>query len=132
MPGRRGRGGRKRFGVSLPEDLADRLTILSEKLGVDRSRLVEEAVRAYLEDYNHLQHPHKCRGILIIRCPDWGEARRISEEHRRIISNIVHEHSGDYCYEALFIEGDSTQVSSLYSSILKAGCKARYIPLPPP
>ncbi len=122
---------KKRFGVSLPKGLADSLTYLAEKLGVDRSRIVEEAVRAYLEDYSHLLYPHHCKGILIIRCKNWEKARKVSEKYREVISNIVHEHADGECYEALFIAGDSTIISGLYASIIKAGCKARYIPLPP-
>ncbi|MEB3861053.1 MAG: CopG family ribbon-helix-helix protein [Desulfurococcales archaeon] len=123
---------RRRFGVSLPEDLASKLDSLSERLGLDRSRLVEQAVRAFLDDYSHLLVPHRCSGVMILSCRSGSEEAlaRVMEEYRDIVSTRFHSHTGDRCVEAVVVEGDTSRITRLHQDLEKAGCRARYIPLP--
>jgi len=123
---------RRRFGISLPEDLAEGLDILSVRLGVDRSSIVERAVKSFLEDYNHLMVPHTCSGIMVLTCKDGSEPRiaRLMEEYRDITRARFHTHAEAKCIEAIILHGDADRISLLHKEVEKAGCRARYIPLP--
>ncbi len=121
---------RKRFGVSIDAAVAEALDVLAQKLGVDRSRLVEDAIRQYLEDHSHLLVPHTCRGVIIAVCPEPSDAVTISEDYRRIVATLVHAHYDRGCIEVLLVEGESSEIASLYSKLVRTGCSTRLIPLP--
>ena len=120
---------KKRFGVSIEESLAKTLEVLSNQTGVNRSRLIEEAIKGYLEDHSHLLVPHDCKGILVAHCPGTGQLTEVTEEYRDIIVAWLHAHFNDECMEAFFVEGASTKIRGLYSEILRKGCRGRYIPV---
>jgi len=123
---------RRRFGVSIPEDLAARLDRLSDRLGVDRSSLVEKAIKSFLEDYGHLLIPHRCSGILILTCSEGSEGRLASiiEDYRDITTTRFHTHTDSKCIEALILSGEADRIMTLHQEVERAGCRARYIPLP--
>lgn len=110
----------------MDESLADALDRLAGKLGVERSRVVEEAVKAYIGDLSHLLVPHECRGVIVAACPrGLGEA---VEEARGIVEAHLHAHAGGDCIEVIVVHGESGEIARLYSSLLKRGCTARYLP----
>ncbi|GBF08764.1 hypothetical protein apy_04890 [Aeropyrum pernix] len=123
---------KRRFGVSIPEDLAQRLDEASRRLGVERSRLVEKAVEALLEDYRHLLTRHSCSGIIIVSCPPRGEAEIATavEKFRDIVAARLHSHTTGRCIEALIVEGDSMRIAMLHRQLESVGCGARYISMP--
>ncbi len=121
---------RRRFGVSLDEGIAEALDALARKLGVDRSSLVEDAVRCYLEDHSHMIVPHECRGVIVAVCPGPSDAVEASEEFRDIVETVIHSHVDSACLEVLIVRGESSRIASLYSRLVKRGCRTRYIPVP--
>ncbi|ABM81309.1 CopG family ribbon-helix-helix protein [Hyperthermus butylicus] len=120
---------KRRFGISINESIAKMLEVLSNQTGVNRSRLIEEAIKGYLEDHSHLLVPHDCKGILVAHCPASGQLSNITEEYSEVIVAWLHAHLNEACMEAFFAEGESRKIMGLYSEILKRGCKGRYIPV---
>ena len=123
---------KRRFGISIPEDMASDLDKLASRLGMDRSRLIERAIRAFLDDYTHLIVPHTCTGILILSCNDKSEKEvaKVIEDYRDIASARVHTHVESRCIETLVVSGNSNRIAEIYSALEKAGCSVRYIPMP--
>ncbi|BAN89880.1 CopG family ribbon-helix-helix protein [Aeropyrum camini] len=123
---------RRRFGVSMHEDLARRLDEASRSLGVERSRLVEKAVEALLDDYKHLLSRHSCSGIIIVSCHTGGEAEIAGavEKFRDIVAARLHSHTRSSCIEAIIVEGDSARIAMLHRKLESLGCGARYISIP--
>jgi len=118
---------RRRFGVSIEEGLARRLDSLARALGRDRSSLVEEALRAFLEDHDHMAGEHACRGIIVAEC---GGAGRVPVDgYREVVASHIHAHMDGGCIELLLVDGDSSEIRRLYNDLLDKGCKARYVPL---
>jgi len=123
---------KKRFGVSLPSSLTNDLNRLAEELGVDRSRIVEEAVRQYVHDYLYLLIPHECMGVIIVtRKPgaSFDDFFKVVGEYRDIIKIYSHLHVGKACVETMIVSGDSGKIRSLHHRLHEVGCEARYIPL---
>lgn len=120
---------KKRFGISVEESIARTLDVLSNQTGINRSRLVEEALKVYLEDHSHLLVPHKCKGILVAQCQDREMLSGVTEDYRDVIVAWLHAHLSEECMEAMFVEGDSARISELYSEILRKGCRSRYVPV---
>ncbi|MCE4599163.1 MAG: CopG family ribbon-helix-helix protein [Desulfurococcales archaeon] len=123
---------KRRFGISIPEAMASDLDRLASRLGIDRSKLVERAIKAFLDDYTHLMVPHTCSGILILSCDDVDEkiVSRVIEEYRDIASARLHTHVEARCIETLVVYGDSSRIAEIHSALEKAGCNVRYVPLP--
>ncbi len=119
---------KKRFGVSVPMDLAVQLDELADKLGVDRSSLVVEALRTYIHDHMHILKPHKCMGVMISTgiIKDLG---KIIENYRDIIIAYNHYHVDGKCIVTMIVSGDSSRIQSLSADLLSRKCMVRYIPL---
>ncbi len=121
---------RRRFGVSIPEELASSLDALAAKLGRDRSSLVAEALRTYIHDHIHLLEPHRCAGVIIAWSRDGDGLRQRLEEYMDIVKGHMHTHIAGYCVNILVVEGDSERIARLTRSLASLpGCVARYIPL---
>ncbi len=121
---------RRRFGVSLPEDIAESLDELARRLGRDRSSIVEDALREYMHDHLHFLEPHRCTGILlIIRSRGRKGFSEIVEKHQDVIRLYSHLHVDGRCIETLYVSGDSTRIACLAEELERMGCRTRYIPL---
>ncbi len=124
--------GKRRFGISIPYILADILDELASKLGINRSSLIEKALRDFLQDHIHYLTPHQCQGIMILM----GKYERTSllpiiEKYRDIIHSYIHTHLNNICIEIIMVSGNSTRISSLHSVLERSlkGCRIKYVPI---
>jgi len=122
---------KRRFGISISEDLAQSLDRLTEALGIDRSSLVEEALREYVHDHLHYLEPHHCQGVMILTGRvEHEELFRIIEENRDIIHSYNHTHVGDVCIEFMIVSGPSERIALLHKRLVEeTKCKIRYMPI---
>ena len=123
---------RRRFGVSIPEDLAHKLDTLAEIMGIDRSSLVGKAVENLVEEYEHYVREHICQGVMVIVQGDNAIRPRLSElleEYSDIVLLSFHYHVGGRCLEVAVVKGFSRRIAEMHSRLEKIGCKVRYIPL---
>lgn len=126
-----GGGPRRRFGVSLPAELAEKLDRLAELLGSTRSMLVEKAVEALVSEHLHYLEPHRCTGLLVLRGPRDAGLSGVVERFRDVVVGSLHYHLGGGCVELLLVEGPSERVVELQRELVGLGCGARFIPLHP-
>ncbi len=120
---------KKRFGVSLPCNLADQLDQLAKILGTNRSIIVREAVKEYIHDHMHYMYPHTCCGIIIVSGSiDHEKLFNILEDYHDIIHSFNHVHLDEKCIEIIFVNGDSRKIQELHKVLMSMpGCMARYI-----
>lgn len=119
---------KRRFGVSLPEDLARDLDRLSGLLGVERSAVVEEAVRHYLDDYRHLLVRHHCRGVILAACRGEARASDSVKKFKHVVAAHLHLHMDGICIDLLAVSGDSLEISRLIGHLKASGCSPRFLP----
>ena len=122
-------GRKRRFGVSLPEDVASDLDSLAEMLKVDRSKLVSEAVRTYVRDHAHYLIPHECYGVITLISNDNLKLLKVIEEFKDIIREFTHVHIEENCVNALVVSGSSTKIAELHRKLLDAFRNVRFVPL---
>jgi CopG family nickel-responsive transcriptional regulator len=121
---------KKRFGVSIPVEVAEDLDKLAGKLGTDRSSLVVEALKTFLHDNLYILKEHVCTGILVSSNVG-GEVipGEIIEKYRGIIKAYNHYHVGNLCIVTIIVSGPSEKILGLASELSSRGCRVRYIPL---
>jgi len=123
--------GKRRFGISIPQNLAEALDQLADKLGVSRSELVTLALREFLHDHSHYLYEHECTGVIVLV---GSEKQRKSvetllESYRDIIRAYLHTHIGGECIEIIIVKGRSVRIRALHRKLVETGCKPRFIPL---
>ena len=116
----------KRFGVSIPENLAKDLDRLSRILGVSRSEIVREALRAYLSEFSHYLTKHDCCGIIATTS---SGVLKVVEDYKDIINNYTHVHVGDSCVNSFLVSGNSERIAEFHKRLLSVCEHVRYIPL---
>lgn len=122
---------RRRFGVSLEEEIYEELTRLSEALGVDRSRLVAMAAREFLAGKLHFARQHECEGVLVASYSSdrKGEIDELLERNGSLVVSRSHFHSrGGCCVEVLYLRGSSESVWELHAAISRLCRECRYVP----
>jgi CopG family nickel-responsive transcriptional regulator len=123
---------KRRFGVSVPEELAEKLDRLSEIMRVDRSNLVSRAVEIFVEEYEHYIREHICQGVMVVVQADNSrrpEVSRLLEEYSDIVLLSLHHHVDSSCLEIVVVKGPSRRIAEMHSRLERIGCKVRYIPL---
>ncbi len=123
---------KRRFGISLPEDLVEKIDELSSKLGMSRSSLIQSILVEVIEDRVHLLTPHRCRGVLIVVSEGRSSelVSRVLERYGSCVITRTHHHTKGACVDVSFVEGDSQIILELESSLRKIkGVIERYLPL---
>jgi len=124
-------GRKRRFGISIPEALAKDLDRLAEAFSTDRSRLVDQAIRAFVQEHRHHLAPHECLGLFVVVALS-GRSRMVDllEDFRDVIQGYNHLHARGYCIEIVVVSGHSERIKALHTALLEAeGCSVRYVPL---
>lgn len=121
---------KRRFGVSIPSDIADALDKLAELTGSDRSSIVAEALRTYLHDHIHYTIPHKCTGFLIVVNREENiPTSLVIDKFKDIIYSYSHTHVDELCIEIFIVSGHSSRIADLDRTLRSMSCSVRYIPL---
>ena len=122
---------KKRFGVSVPESLAEDLDRLAEALGADRSSLVKEAIRAFVQEHKHHLVPHECTGVLIlVVLPGCSGTPSLLREFGDVVQGYSHFHTRGLCIEVVLVSGPSARVKALHAALMKLpGYTVRYVPI---
>jgi len=122
---------KRRFGISIPEGLAQNLDKLAEKLNSSRSEIVYQALKEYIHDHLYYLVPHECRGVIIILGErEHGKLFNIIEKYHTIICNYNHTHAEEHCISTLIVSGSSDKIAELHRKLREiSGVKIRYIPI---
>ncbi len=124
---------KRRFGISLREDVAEELDELASSLSINRSNLIEEIISQEMRERGHLLRKHTCTGILVVVSTRGRESNlyKVYDEFRPLIKSIAHFHSKNLCMDVLFIEeADSSKITELEGEIRKIRVSVeRYFPV---
>ncbi|MEM0453450.1 MAG: ribbon-helix-helix domain-containing protein [Sulfolobales archaeon] len=122
---------KRRFGVALSSELADELDNIVRSFSVDRSKVVEHAIKGFITEFVHYRKPHRCTGVLVLfnREHDITSTTNLIDEYKDIILAYTHQHISTYCIEVLIVNGDSATIADLHHKALKNKYRCRYVPL---
>ena len=120
----------KRFGVSLPEELALEVDRISRELGVTRSAVVAQAVSTYVQLYSqHLKEGHVCLGAVLSLAEGVEVVGQIMEQYKDLIANYSHIHIGDRCLSVFVVHGDGRRIGEFLVGLSEKAVKTLFTPL---
>jgi CopG family nickel-responsive transcriptional regulator len=122
---------KKRFGISIPADVADQLEMTVNSTGSDRSSIVAKALEQYLHEDIHKDVEHSCSGIIICYGVFLPDAIR-SEHYFKVVKTTCTVNLSGGQVTVLFVEGSFKDINALRKSIVRKSRKpliTRYIPL---
>jgi CopG family nickel-responsive transcriptional regulator len=120
--------GKKRFGIAIPTELVNELDTLVKDLNMNRSKLVEQAIKEFLCEFKHYLKPHECTGVMLIFDTASSRSSDIIDEFRDIILAYTHHHVGDRCIEIIVLKGSSETIAKLHKKLLGNNHRCRFIP----
>ncbi len=125
------RAGKRRFGVALSSDIADELDSIVKDFNVNRSAVIEHAVRGFITEFTHYRRPHRCTGVLLLFDRGHGttSTTEFIDKYKDLILAYTHHHVGNHCVEVLIVSGESEVIEGLHKKVLERGCRCRYVPL---
>lgn len=115
-----------RFSVSAPQKLVEEFDTTIKKIGYDRSKAIQTAMRSFLDDYK-LSHDVKedvAGGLVIIYDHDVRGLEEsltdIQHIYQNIISSTTHLHlDKHHCLEIIAVKGDAKLARKLSEEIMK-------------
>jgi len=115
--------GSTRFGVYIPDDLARELDRIMRELGVkNRSKIVQEALRMYVNEYQWRRHGRVC-GVLgvVYNHEVKGVDEKLTDiqhDFLDVIISTLHIHlDREKCMLAIAVRGESERVKKLINLI---------------
>lgn len=122
---------KRRFGISLPSDMVEKIDKLASILMIDRSKVIEQMLADSIEDRTHLLNPHRCKGVLIVTSS--GEntyiVSEVFESYGEYVKTRTHYHSGDICIDIGIVEAESKDILSMKRDFRRLkDVKERYLP----
>lgn len=119
---------KKRFGVSVPHELADYLDQAVVSTGRDRSSIVAKAIQEYLHEDLHDESEHRCTGVLIY-CGEVLSKDLYIGELSSVIKGSCSMVLAGGRVTVLFVEGNYSQIRCLRRKLAETAVLTRYIPL---
>lgn len=119
------RRGVARVSISIPPDLLKELDSMLEKVGYDRSRAVQIAIRNFLTEYRWVHEQGEVAGALLLL---YDHKRRgveesltdIQHEHGSVITSTMHIHlDEDNCLEIVAVKGSSRSIKELAEKMMR-------------
>ncbi|MCY0868195.1 MAG: ribbon-helix-helix domain-containing protein [Desulfurococcus sp.] len=119
---------KRRFGVSIPSSMAEKLDLLSEMFRCDRSTLVSNALNEYVHENLHEREEHECEGVVVAYSQTPLSSKLITDFNSIIVAYCSYKLKERYIH-VLVVKGSSRLIREL-RSILAANTRIqRYLPL---
>ncbi|MDD1766495.1 MAG: nickel-responsive transcriptional regulator NikR [Candidatus Methanomethyliaceae archaeon] len=119
------RSGVERFSVSAPPELVREFDEMLERLGQDRSKAIQQAMRLFISEHRWVEGPlsGECAGaIVLIYDHDVHEAEKeltdIQHHSRGVINSTLHIHIDERnCLEIIAVKGRVSGVKDLIDGL---------------
>lgn len=124
---------KRRFGISLSEDLAKKLDAICSAMKVSRSSFIQDAIEYGIKAHLHYTVEHYCEGVMIAIWPssekNFEEIEKTLEKHREIVDFSTHLHSKGNCILIATLKGPSSSITELHTDLKKGGkASVMYVP----
>lgn len=114
-----------RISISIPPDLLKELDDTLKKVGYDRSRAIQIAIRNFLTEYRWAHESGDVAGALILLYDHKSRGVEesltdIQHEHGDIIASTMHVHlDEDNCLEIIAVKGKTKSIKELAERMMK-------------
>jgi CopG family nickel-responsive transcriptional regulator len=116
----------KRFGVSLPQELAEAIDKISQETGATRSEVVAAALQEYLEmQKDHKKPGHQCLGVVMAVTDAFSDVGDAIEENRAHIVAYTHLHVEGMCLTIVVVKGGGEEIEKLTLGDVQKGRSSR-------
>ncbi|ADV65080.1 CopG family ribbon-helix-helix protein [Desulfurococcus mucosus] len=119
---------KRRFGISIPSNIAERLDNLAELLHCDRSTIVSNALNEYIHENLHGEKEHECRGV-IVAYTSASPPPNLFSKYTDVVSAYSLYKVRDGFIMVLVVEGSSRLINELRTRISSHASVQRYMPL---
>jgi len=120
----------KRFGVSLPKEVAEEVEKMSQDMGVTRSEIVAVALQEYLEARRgHADAAHECLGVVLAVSDSFSDIGEIIEDNKGHIVAYTHLHVDGKCLTIAVVRGSGSEIERLSLAMSRKAQLTRYVPL---
>jgi transcriptional regulator, CopG family len=120
----------KRFGVSLPKEVAEAVEKLSQEAGVTKSEVVAAALQEYIEARkDHREPGHQCLGVVMAVTDTFSDVGDAIEENKPHIVAYTHLHVEGRCLTIVVVRGEGSQIEKFTLQVAKKAKLMRYVPL---
>lgn len=121
---------KKRFGISIPVNVAKELDEVAIMDGVDRSSIVTRAITQYLHEDKHVVKEHECSGMIVY----YGllSSETIAGYCDRIVKSLYSVKFREGHVTIVFVEGSYGEIAELRKRIIRKSRKhasIKYLPL---
>ncbi len=121
---------KRRFGVSMEEELLEKVELLAKLFRTTRSAVLEEAAKNFVLDNLELLSSGCCCGMLIVEGRP-SELRPVVDRFKDVVLNHMHVHVGGSCVDVVLVYGDASRIAELRNSLVRElRCATRFVPLP--
>lgn len=117
---------KKRFGVSVPAELACELNNIAEAMGVDRSKIVSRALRSYIKGLRHYGRAHECVSVLVAT---GLEGKVDLEKFTKLVCGYSRFQANGSSIEVMVLKGDPAEIVSFYSLVEARSAFAKLVPI---
>jgi CopG family nickel-responsive transcriptional regulator len=121
------KGGVERFSISAPPELLEEFDGAIGKLGQDRSKAIQQAMRLFLSEHRWMEKEGDCAGAIIVTY-DHGvheseeEITDLQHQFREVVNSALHLHIDESnCLQMIAVRGSAGVVSQLISKL--SACK---------
>jgi CopG family nickel-responsive transcriptional regulator len=116
-------GRKRRFGISLNENIAEKLDAICSVLNISRSAFVEDSIEFGVKAHMHYTVDHECEGILVAIWPSSSESastiERAIELRKSVVKFDTHLHSNNNCVLIASLKGSSKKIAALHTELKK-------------
>jgi CopG family nickel-responsive transcriptional regulator len=120
----------RRFGVSLPPEIADAVEKIAQEAGVTRSEVVATALQEYLESRrNHKEPGHQCLGVVMAVTDAFSDIGDAIEQNKAYILAYTHLHVEGMCLTIAVVKGGGEEIEKLTLEMSRKARLTRYVPL---
>lgn len=120
--------GKKRFGVSIPSEMAEKLDKIALFSRKDRSSVVAKALEELIHEELHYGEEHSCSGLLILMGGTLPSNEKL-EGVARVVKASFTVRLNNALVTVLFVEGSYKTIMSLRRIASENSELSRYIPL---
>lgn len=126
---------KRRFGVSIPSEIADEVNRIATAQSRDRSAIIADAIEEYLHTAQHLvKVEHICKGAVLVYERSTGSRGLLRipsmlERYGKVVVGYSFLRAGDDALFIALVKGESDLLAQIINELSRSFRSVKYIPI---